>query len=576
MLSAPAAAQEPAATVTAEAETLVAAPDLAAAREAIDALLARADFAVPLASPIQTPEAAPVIEPDTVPAVLSSEVPAVEPEVVRGAPAPWLGELDMPALDVRWDDRLVSLLQTFRDDERKRGELRGLLSRAGRYEAMIQRTMREEGLPEELLFVAMAESGYDPVVVSPAGAVGLWQFTAATGKDYGLTQDRWVDERRSPERSTQAAAAFFKDLYRQLGSWPLSLAAYNMGYGALTRSLEKYNTNDFWTLARLEAGLPYETIAYVTKIMAYAIVARNLDHFGLGDLQREPAWQVEAVKVPGGTGLGRIAQAAGISVDQLAELNPELQRRRLPPDEREWAVRVPLDKLERFRDKWKGVQASAASHGTHVLRFGESLRDVAALYDTSVTKLRRLNDLSDDADVRPGARLVVPDVAPMPPEADDEPTIVGVPARTFEYTDRRQIFYRVAAGDTLSEIAKFFQVSRDEVARWNEVVPDAKLPDGLVLQLFVPRDADLSRAIVMTPDEVRVLVIGSEEFFDYHEQQRGRERIRYRIKAGDTLEGLSKRFGLSVGSIARINRFSRYRDPEVGSEVILYVPADKK
>jgi membrane-bound lytic murein transglycosylase D len=485
----------------------------------------------------------------------------------------WLQGIEPPDLPVRWDDRLVRLLDHYRTTPEGRAMIRELFRRAGRYGPMITRKLKEAGLPEDLIYVAMVESGFDPTVQSSAGAVGLWQFMKNTGDEYGLLQTRWVDERNNPERSTEAAVRLLGDLYQRLGSWELALAAYNMGHTSLLRAMLKYNTNDFWLLSGLEAGLPYETVFYVAKIMACAVIGHNLERFGLADLQPDPAVETAVVSVPGGLGLFRVAAAAGMKTEELAALNPDLKRGRVPPDAREWPVRIPAERRARFLQRWEKMRPQTPSHRKYVVRFGERLPDVARAYGTTEKSLRQLNELGDQDEVGPGVELLVPDVEPLPaPRA--APAALGVPARSFVYQDRSRVFYRVAPQDTLEEIARFFRVSSDEIVKWNGITPDAALPRGLFLQLFVPHGVDLARSVVITPEEARILVVGSDEFFDFHEAQRDRVRIRYRIRPGDTMQSLAERFELSAGSIARINRFSRYQELEPDKEIIVYVPKE--
>ena len=505
------------------------------------------------------------------PTSLTSALPPATPTRVD-APVEldWLQGITPPDLTFRWDERLLNFLEHYRGAPRGQQHIRAWMQRAGRYAPMIRQQLRKAGLPQDLLYVAMVESGFDPAVRSPAGAVGMWQFTAATAKDYGLEVNRWVDERMSPERSTEAAVRFFADLHRRLGSWPLALAAYNMGYGALTRAIRKYNTNDLWVLAQLEAGLPYETVSYVAKVTACAVIGRNPERFGLGDLTPDDPASTVRLPLPGGTSLQRVARAAGMRLEALATRNPELRKGRLPPDVREFPVRVPADRVERLQKRFPSAAQARVSHRRHVMRFGERLSDVAALYGTDTDKLRALNGIEDEP--RPLTTVLVPDVAPA--ESEREVAVVAVPDRRFSYTDRSRVFHRVADDDTLEEIAQFFQVSVDELCTWNNVARDAALQTGMYLQLFVPRKLDLARTLVLTPDEAKVLVVGSEAFFDFHESQRGRVRVRYRVKPGETLKQLAKRFELSVGSIARINRFSPYGEVEADQEIIVYVPQE--
>ena len=242
---------------------------------------------------------------------------------------------------------------------------------------------------------------------------------------------------------------------------------------------------------------------------------------------------------------------------------------------RSQAVRLPKDRAARFREKWASQGPLLPPHRQHVMRLGERLADVAALYATTTSKLLLLNDLPDGTQPRPGERLLVPDVDPTPVAEAADPPVVGVPAETFVYVDRKRVFYRVVTGDQIEEVARFFQVTAEEIRRWNHVASDAKLQRGMFLQLYVPRDAELSQTLVLTPNEVRTLVVGTEEFFNFHETQQSRVRLRYKVQPGDTLRSLSERFQLSVGSIARINQFDRDKKLEADSEIIIYTPDPK-
>jgi membrane-bound lytic murein transglycosylase D len=487
------------------------------------------------------------------------------------APLGWLRGLALPDLPVRWDDRLIRMLEYYKNDPRGRAQMRGLLARQGTYGALIRAKLRAANLPEDLVYLAMVESAFDPRARSEVGALGMWQLMPAPATEYDLEMSRWVDERMCPEHSTEAALHYLHDVYADLGSWPLSMAAFNMGYGALLRAIQKYNTNDFWLLASLEAGLPYETITYVTRVMAFAIIGHNRARFGLGDLVVDPPVESVSVEIAGGVSLSKVARAAGVDVAVLSALNPELKKPRLPPDVKTWPVRIPKERVQRFHDKWQSQAVTLPAHREYVLRMGERLSDVAELYGTTTAKLLKLNDLADGATLQAGQKLAVPDVDPAR-KPDAERPVVGVPGDSFVYVDRHRIFYRVADRDELAEIARFFRVTTDELRMWNRIAMDAKLQRGMYLQLFVPADAELTQALVLAPNQVRMLVVGSEEFFAFHEGQQNRVRLRYRVRPGDTLRSVAERFELSVGSIARINQFGRDKKLEPDSEIIIYVP----
>jgi len=509
------------------------------------------------------------------PLALTSELPPSGGERATGErDLAYLQGLALPDLPVRWDSRVVDFLRFFKDDARGRSLMAGWLRRVPRHERAVREVLRAANVPEDLFYVAMVESGLDPTARSGAGAVGMWQFVQGTGEEYGLARDHWVDQRMSPEAATGAAARYLGDLHRRFGSWELALAAYNMGYGALIRAIRKYNTNDFWTLARVEAGLPFETTIYVAKIMACAVVGRNPARFGFEAIAREAETPLTVIEVPGGLTLPVLARAADMMPADLARMNPELRRGRTPPGAASFRLRVPADHADAFVRQLGRLRARQPQEKVYIVRFGETLDEVAARFRTTASALSRTNEL-DDVRVRAGFTLMVPAVEPRPPSAG-EPPVVSVPDQRFTYTGRRRIFYRVVDGDSASEIARFFGVTVDELRRWNGVDPAATLHRGMFLQLFVPTARDLTRALVLAERDVRVLVVGSDEFFDYHEAQRGRVRIRYRVREGDTVASIARRFDLSAGSVARINRFDRATSLRLDQEILVYAPREQQ
>ncbi|MGF1467466.1 MAG: transglycosylase SLT domain-containing protein [Sandaracinaceae bacterium] len=514
------------------------------------------------------------------PAASSSDVPPAPLVPARATPADlsWLEDLVLPDLPVRWDERVVRYLEFFREDPRGRRIIGAWLRRLDRYGPVIERTLSAHGLPADIRIVAMVESGYDPTARSWAGAAGMWQFVPATGEEYGLTRDHWVDLRLDPVRSTEAAARYLKLLHDRFGSWELALAAYNVGYGRLMRSIRRYNTNDYWELSHLENALPFETNLYVAKILACAIVARNPARFGFADLEREAPVTWETVRVPAGTSLRRIARLASVELAAIEALNPALRRGRVPPGEGPREVRVPAGAGDRFALRWARQGARPLVARPHVVRFGEQVPDIAREHGSTPRAVRALNDLAEDEEPGPGTVLLVPQRR-SPPEradgADESPEVIAVRSPLEEVPGRRRVFYRCIRGDRAADVARFFGVAQEDVHRWNRLDPAAALQPGMVLQLFVPPGVDLTRALVLTPEDARVLGVGSEEFFAYHEEQEGRVRFRYTVREGDTLVSIGRRFGLSTASLSRINQIGRRTELEPGEELIVYAEPER-
>src|SRR6185503_12883427 len=229
----------------------------------------------------------------------------------------WLQKLAMPDIPVRWDARVVRYLEYYKNNPRGRTMVQSWIRKSGRYGGSIRRVLREQGLPEDIVWLALVESGFDPTIQSPAGAAGLWQFMPEGARIYGLAVDRWIDERLDPERATVAAARYLADLRQRFGGWELAFAAYNMGYGGLLASIRKYNTNDFWELSRLEAGMPLETALYVPKIVAMAIVSRNREVFGCADVELEPSLAYDRIAIGPGVSVKSVASAADVAVERV-------------------------------------------------------------------------------------------------------------------------------------------------------------------------------------------------------------------------------------------------------------------
>jgi membrane-bound lytic murein transglycosylase D len=523
---------------------------------------------------------------DDAPHVHASGLPPAAP---TAPPAPegakdlaWLAKLEMPDLPVRWDERVVRYLEFFRGDPRGHATFANLYRHSGRWQAMMRRTLRRKSLPEDLVWVAMIESGFEDVARSPAGAVGVWQFMPETAKIYGLSIDRWVDQRLSAPLETDAAADFLADLHRRFGSWELALAGYNMGYGGLTSVVRRYNSNDFWSLAHTEGTLPWETTLYVPKILAAAVVAHNLGAFGFEELQVDAPIETDEVTVAPGTPLVVVAQAVGCTPREIEALNPELRASRTPPPgdgDAAYAVKVPAGKggvASQALAKSRRVQAPLERY---VVRFGETLEQVAATHKTTTQKLVELNAIAPGEAVRGGTVLLVPasDGAAQSPVALPASTgpkqSIVVPSDVFVYPDRRRVFYRVQVGDTLKEIAAQLHVGMDDLDRWNDVDPGARLQEGMTLQAFVPQSADLSHVVVVPESDVHVLAVGSDEFFAALERDRGFKRLTVTARSGDTLEAIGKRFDVPVKTMERVNRRGRSDALKAGDTVVVYVPA---
>ena len=289
--------------------------------------------------------------------------------------------------------------------------------RSSRYLAMIREVLRTRGLPEDLAFTAMIESGFKPDAVSRVGAKGMWQFMAGTARRYGLRVDRWVDERLDPEKSTIAAASYLNDLYRQFGSWALAQAAYNAGEVKVTRAIQKTGSRDFWTLAQ-SRHLRRETKEFVPQIHAATVIGRDPDRYGFDFDEVDPV-AFDTLTVPPATDLRRLATSAGLAPGEVRALNPTLVRGVTPPGG-PWTLRLPAGERERVAaalvprrapgmagNKHIEVSHAAATGDVHVVRPRDTVSAIARQYGVSVGDVMRWNRLDSLDRIRPGDRLRV-------------------------------------------------------------------------------------------------------------------------------------------------------------------------
>jgi membrane-bound lytic murein transglycosylase D len=550
--------------------------------------------------PLRTPDRGPATTPGH-PSAAASALPDSD----------WLRSLQLPEIPVRWDPAVLHYLDYFRSHPRGHAIMGNWLRRAGRYRGLIEATLEKEGLPKDLIYLAMVESGFDTGARSRVGAGGIWQFMPGAARAYGLEVGYWLDARRDPERSAEAAARYLKDLYVRFGSWHLVFAAYNAGYGAVLQSITRYNTNDYWELCRHEAGLPWESSLYVPKILAAAIVGHNPQAFGFGDLVPDPPLAFERVEVPGGTNLSTVARAIGVRPEAVAALNPQISRDRVPPDRATFGVRIPPGSSALFADGFARLRGTSDRLDTVTLRFGETLEAVAKARGVSTRELRRLNGVKDSAELRAGVAILVPRrkdgpnrgpaaglgaglgrgangedlggaMGPGPGQTggggvgdpdDDDQVLVAVPDRVFNYEGRERVFYQTRDADTLEEVAEVFGVRVDDLVEWNSLDQTAKLHPKMVLQVFVRKDFDPRNVVLLDSARVRVVTLGSREFLELEAARRGKKRLVVEARAGDTLAKLGRRYGLTVGDLARINRFSYDTELQGGQEIVVYSPS---
>ncbi|HEY0563946.1 MAG TPA: transglycosylase SLT domain-containing protein [Terriglobales bacterium] len=364
------------------------------------------------------------------------------------------------------NDYVASYISMF-SSPRGRPVIERALVRAGRYRAMIERVLREEGVPQDLIYLAQAESGFQPMAVSRVGARGMWQFMASRAAGYGLQRNWWIDERQDPEKSTRAAARHLKDLYNQFGDWYLAIAAYNSGPGNVQYGVEKTGYADFWELYR-RSVLPAETKNYVPIILAMTIMAKNPQQYGLDKINLEQPLEIDTVRVDYPVDLRLVAEAADVPIQQLMDLNPSLLRLTTPKDA-VFDLHLPAGTKDRYVAAISAIPVDKrVSWRYHRVQPGDSLSAIARKYHTSTDAIAEANNMSGDEPIA-NTKLVIPMTGAKAPS--------GVAA---SYS-KRATHYDVRRGDTVLSVADDFGVPADRVRRWNHLRGNTLKPGRTVL-----------------------------------------------------------------------------------------------
>jgi membrane-bound lytic murein transglycosylase D len=405
----------------------------------------------------QQPEPAPIDEANT------ANIP-VDPNVKAKAEADLQHiQSDLPLM---MNDYVAGFISYF--STRARSVFEGSWVRSGRYRDMIQRIFKEEGIPQDLIYLAQAESGFKPLALSRARARGMWQFMASRGVGYGLRRSWWVDDRQDPEKATRAAARHLKDLYNQFGDWYLAMAAYNSGPGNVQQAVKRTGYADFWELYKRNV-LPTETKNYVPIILAMTIMSKNPAQYGLDALQPDPPMKYDVVKVDYPVDLRLVAECVDVPVEQMIDLNPSLLRRTTPKDQ-PFDLRLP----EGTKEKYQAAIATIPVEKRVAWRYykvqtGDTLAGIARKYRTTEKAIAQANNLEGTA-LAPEARLVIP--------------VNGSANGKIVYS-RYASHYKTHTGDTVLTVAEDFGVPPDRLRRWNGLKGNG-LRRGRVLVIYKP------------------------------------------------------------------------------------------
>ena len=393
------------------------------------------------------------------------------PELLGISEAELRAKYDIP---VELNDAVVAYIRFFQTDARE--HFSKWLSRSTRYIPMMRQVLEKEGLPLDLVYLSMIESGFSAYAYSFAKAAGPWQFVVGTSKRYGLVTDFWVDERRDPLKSTLAAAKYLRELRERFhGDWYLAWAGYNAGENKISRAIRKDGTTDFWRMMGKGRTLRAETKHYVPKLIAAALIAKHPERFGFHvDYEQPP--EVEEVQVPDATDLRVIAKAAGITFEQLHDLNPELRRFCTPPSG--WTVKLPKGARETFLAEYAKLgPAERLSFVEHRVEKGEPLAKIARAYGVTEAAILRTNGIKSYRQIKVGSMLVIPMAGASrgmlagSQLEDKRGRVQGralvAAVQPMAVPTRHGVTYTVQPGDSLWTIAAKFSTTVDKLKRLN-------------------------------------------------------------------------------------------------------------
>jgi membrane-bound lytic murein transglycosylase D len=418
---------------------------------------------------------------------------------------------------------------------RGRGILERGLVRSGRYQEMIQSVLKEEGVPQDLIYLAQAESGFHPLALSRVGARGMWQFMAGRASGYGLERTKWVDDRQDPQKATRAAARHLKDLFKQFGDWYLAMAAYNSGPGRVQSAVKRTGYADFWELYRRNV-LPKETRNYVPIILAVTIMAKNPTQYGLTELVLDKPQPFDEIKIDYPVDLRLVAQCIDVTPADLQDLNPSLLRW-TTPEQDDFDLRLPVGSKEKYEQAIAAVpQDMRVWWRYHKVTAGDTVASIARAYRSTPHAIVRANKLDPDAELASDAKLVIPIPAGRHAASEDTQTYA-----------RRFTRYKVRRGDTAQTVADNFGVPVAMVRRWNGLKSNS-LRGRRTLFVHLP----------VTPGSgptwaAKGTTKSSKKSAQVVPTKANKDVVHHKVKPGETLTSIASGYHTSVAVLKRDN-----------------------
>jgi len=455
---------------------------------------------------------------------------------------------DFPVVLNRQVEMYISLFQG-----KQREFFASWLSRSGRYLPMIESELEKADLPLDLAYLSLIESGFSQRAYSRSSAVGLWQFMEETGRDYGLSNTRYIDERRDALKSTRAAVAYLKDLYEEFDDWYLAVAAYNGGPGTIRRAIRNCATDDFWQLAQKQ-HLPLETKRYVPKLIAAIMIAKDPESYGFTDINYEDPLAYDNLTVGPGLSLDAVALLSGADTKVIKQLNQELKTGKTPLDRERYQVKIPAGTKTLAEKNLPRLHSVVGTdYKTHIVGKNETLAGVCRYYNINTTTLLKVNNLKSSK-LAAGSRLRIPFRTiqyRILPEGVDTKIAAG----------EELILHTVKKGETISKISRQYQVPVELIVSWNGLSSAHKISIGQQLALYLNSNDPDPGAAVAAQLEAEKRGTSVPTLAAEHKAKKNLTTIPpkkdtiawYQVKSGDSLWTISQRFNTSPASIKKMN-----------------------
>lgn len=525
---------------------------------------------------------------------------------------PKLGKLPKSDVPLVVNDDVLRWVNYFVGTQSGKERFARYLHRSGKYVKLMREEFARQGMPQDLVYVALIESGFMNQARSIASAVGTWQFIRATGSRYGLLINNYIDERRDPEKAVQAAARYLKDLYKMFGDWYLAMAAYNTGEGRVARLIKAHGTRDFWQLSKMRTGLYNETKQYVPKYIAATIIAKQPARFGLAGVHYSDPLAYDTAVITGQTDLRAVAEATNTPSEHIADLNAEVHSGITPPGQYE--LRVPPGTAHQLKRKLPGISrkyatTSATKMGSYRVKRGDNISTIARRHGVSTSQLMSINRLRSSRSLQAGRTLQVPQkvrvstgsvrvvaintnagpryggrthsVSPTKhievlegfPKAEDRaiaPIIakvekdtkmveqIQVAAQTPALTPTKTTTYKVRRGDTISRIARSNGVTTTDLRNWNNLRSN-RLLVGQKLTLRTKSPASETQTVATAEPVMIVSAAKAPAALMQAVQAKPVVRAapakltKYKVRRGDSLYAIATKFQVTVSDLKEWN-----------------------